>query len=243
MSKLRVESFTISLDGYGAGPNQDLDNPLGVGATSLHRWVLSTRTFRQMFGQEGGTTDVDDGFAARGFENIGSWIMGRNMFGPIRGPWPDDTWKGWWGDTPPYHCDVFVLTNHPRASFTMNGGTVFHFVIDGIDVALKRATEAARGRDIRLGGGVATIQQFLRQRLIDEMHIAISSVRRHRHPKARVQLHSACTYGQCHAHCLGQAQIIERAAPQLQSTPLQMRRVSGVARLAAMALGQSHLAL
>jgi dihydrofolate reductase len=174
--KLRLESFTISLDGYGAGPNQDLGNPLGVGGTSLHEWAFSTRTFRQMFGQEGGTTDVDDSFAARGFENIGSWIMGRNMFAPIRGPWPDDTWEGWWGDTPPYHCDVFVLTNHPRASFAMNGGTTFHFITDGIDVAVKRATEAARGKDIRLGGGVATVRQFLRQRLIDEMHIAISPI-------------------------------------------------------------------
>jgi dihydrofolate reductase len=174
--KLRVQSFSLSLDGYGAGPGQDLGNPLGVGGMALHEWVLATRTFQQMFGSDGGTTGVDDDFAARGFANIGAWIMGRNMFGPIRGPWPDASWKGWWGDDPPYHTPVFVLTNHPRASITMSGGTVFHFVTDGIHAALKRATEAANGRDIRLGGGVATIRQYLRAGLVDEMHLAVSPV-------------------------------------------------------------------
>jgi dihydrofolate reductase len=176
MSKLRVHAFTISLDGYGAGPNQDLDNPLGVGGVALHEWAFATRTFRQMFGSGGGTTGIDDDLAARGFTNIGAWIMGRNMFGPIRGPWPDDAWKGWWGDSPPYHTPVFVLTNHPRTSITMNGGTSFHFVTDGIHAALKRAAEAANDQDIRLGGGVATIRQYLRAGLVDEMHLAISPV-------------------------------------------------------------------
>jgi dihydrofolate reductase len=176
MSKLRVHSFSISLDGYGAGPHQDLANPLGVGGMALHEWVFGTRTFQQMLGGEGGTTGVDDDFAARGFANIGAWILGRNMFGPVRGPWPDDTWKGWWGDNPPYHTPVFVLTNHPRPSIIMDGGTVFHFVTDGIHAALARATEAANGKDIRLGGGVATIRQYLDAALIDEMHFVISPV-------------------------------------------------------------------
>jgi dihydrofolate reductase len=160
MSKLRVHGFAISLDGYGAGPDQGLDNPLGVGGIALHEWVFPTRTFRQMSGQDGGTTGIDDEFAVRGFANIGAWIMGRNMFGPVRGPWPDDTWRGWWGDNPPYHVPVFVLTNHPRASITMDGGTTFHFVTDGVDAALKRATEAA---NLRVG-------------LIDEMHLAVAPI-------------------------------------------------------------------
>ena len=176
MPKLRVHAFSISLDGYGAGPKQDRDDPLGVGGEALHEWFVATHTFRQMSGKEGGTTGVDDDFAARGFRNIGAWIMGRNMFGPVRGHWPDDTWKGWWGDNPPYHCPVFVLTSHPRTSIAMDGGTTFHFVTDGIHAALKRATEAAKDRDIRLGGGVATIRQYLRAALIDEMHLAISPV-------------------------------------------------------------------
>src|SRR4029077_6956857 len=170
MPRLRVHAFSISLDGYGAGPKQDRDDPLGVGGEALHEWVVATRTFRQMSGKEGGTTGVDDAFAARGFNNIGAWIMGRNMFGPARGHWPDDTWKGWWGDNPPYHCPVFVLTSHPRASIEMEGGTVFHFVTGGIHEALRLARHAAGEKDIRLGGGVATIQQFLREKLIDEMH-------------------------------------------------------------------------
>ena len=176
MPKLRVCSFSVSLDGFGAGPEQSLDNPLGLGGMGLHQWAFATRTFRTMFGQDGGATGIDDQFAKRGFDNIGAWILGRNMFGPVRGPWPDDAWKGWWGDTPPYHCDVFVLTHHPRAPITMAGGTVFHFVTDGIDAALKRAREAAGGRDVRVGGGVATIRQYLQERLIDEMHLAVSPV-------------------------------------------------------------------
>jgi dihydrofolate reductase len=176
MPKLRVMSFSLSLDGFGAGPEQSLDNPLGVGGMGLHQWAFATRTFRKMFGQDGGSTGIDDQFAARGFENVGAWILGRNMFGPVRGPWPDDSWKGWWGDNPPYHCDVFVLTHYPRASITMAGGTVFHFVTDGIHAALKRAMNAAGGRDVRVGGGVATIRQYLQERLVDEMHLAVSPV-------------------------------------------------------------------
>jgi dihydrofolate reductase len=176
MTKLRVHSFAISLDGFGAGPHQDLNNPLGIGGKALHEWVFATRTFRQMFGSEGGTTGIDDDFAARGFNNIGAWILGRNMFGPIRGPWPDDVWKGWWGDNPPYHAPVFVLTNHARQSIHMSGGTTFHFVTDGIHAALQRAADAARGQDIRLGGGVATIRQYLRAGLVDEMHLPISLI-------------------------------------------------------------------
>jgi len=176
MPKLRVMSFSLSLDGFGAGPEQSLDNPLGLGGMGLHQWAFATRTFRTMFGQDGGSTGIDDQFAARGFENVGAWILGRNMFGPVRGPWPDDSWKGWWGDNPPYHCDVFVLTHHPRASITMAGGTVFHFVTDGIHAALKRAMDAAGGRDVRVGGGVATIRQYLQERLVDEMHLAVSPV-------------------------------------------------------------------
>jgi dihydrofolate reductase len=172
--RLRVHCFAISLDGYGAGPDQSLDNPLGIGGLALHEWAFATRTFCEMFGQEGGTTGVDDGFAARGFNNIGAWILARNMFGPVRGPWPDDSWKGWWGDNPPYHVPAFVLTHHPRAPIAMAGGTTFHFVTDGIDAALRCAADAAGGRDIRLGGGVATIRQYLQAGLIDEMHLAMS---------------------------------------------------------------------
>ena len=176
MSKLRVHGFSISLDGYGAGPNQDVNNPLGVGGGALHEWAFATRTFREMFGAEGGSSETDDEFAARGFRNIGAWIVGRNMFGPVRGPWLDENWKGWWGDNPPYHVPVFVLTHHPRASFTMSGGTTFHFVTDGIDKALERALDAAGGQNVRLGGGVTTIRQYLRAGLIDEMHLAIAPV-------------------------------------------------------------------
>ncbi len=178
MSRLRVESFTVSLDGFGAGPNQDIDNPLGVGGTSLHGWAFSTRTFqRAVFGGEGGSTGtIDDDFAARGFTNVGAWILGRNMFGPIRGPWPDESWRGWWGENPVYHVPVFVLTHHPRAPLVMEGGTTFHFVTDGMAEAVARAREAANGMDVRLGGGVNVIRQGLRQRLIDEMHVAIAPV-------------------------------------------------------------------
>jgi dihydrofolate reductase len=176
MSKLRVHNFTLSVDGYGAGPHQDLANPLGVGGGALHEWAFTTRTFRRMLGEEGGTTDTDDAFASRTMRDIGAWILGRNMFGSIRGAWPDETWKGWWGDNPPYHTPVFVLTNHPRASFDMDGGTTFHFVTDGIEAALERARDAAQGQDVQLGGGVATIRQYLRAGLIDEMHLAIAPV-------------------------------------------------------------------
>lgn len=176
MPKLRIHAFTISLDGYGAGSDQSLENPLGVGGEALHVWMLGTRTFRTMVGQDGGSTGVDDDFTKRSFENVGAWIMGRNMFAPSRGEWPDDNWKGWWGNNPPYHCPVFVLTNHPRPSITMEGGTVFHFVTDGIHAALNRATEASNGKDIRVGGGGATIRQYLQAGLVDEMHFAISPV-------------------------------------------------------------------
>jgi dihydrofolate reductase len=176
MSKLRVHSFAISLDGYGAGPNQDRDNPLGVGGVALHEWVFGTRTFQKVHGKEGGATGIDDDFIARGFDNIGAWIVGRNMFGPIRGPWPDDAWKGWWGDNPPFHTPVFVLTNHPRASIDTIGGTTFHFVTDGIHAALEQAVHLADGQDVRLGGGVATIRQYLRAGLIDEMHLGMSPI-------------------------------------------------------------------
>jgi len=176
MSKLRVHGFSISLDGYGAGPNQGLENPLGSGGESLHDWIVVTRTFQELYGAGGGETGVDNDFTARGFVNIGAWILGRNMFGPIRGSWPDETWKGWWGDNPPYHTPVFVLTHHPRPSVAMEGGTTFHFVTDGMEVALNRAIESAEGKDVRLGGGAATIRQYLKARLVDEMHIAISPV-------------------------------------------------------------------
>jgi dihydrofolate reductase len=177
MTRVRVEGFTLSLDGYGAGPDQDLANPLGVGGTELHQWLIPTRTFqRALFGQDGGSTGVDDDFAARGFRNVGAWILGRNMFGPVRGPWPDDQWKGWWGDSPPYHVPVFVLTHHARAPIEMAGGTTFHFVTGGIHEALDRARAAAGGQDVRIGGGPATVRQYLREGLIDELHIAISPV-------------------------------------------------------------------
>lgn len=176
MSKLRVNAFSISIDGYGAGPDQARDEPLGVGGESLHEWVVGTKTFQEMYGGSAGREGVDDAFAARGFENLGAWIMGRNMFGPVRGPWPDDSWTGWWGDNPPYHVPVFVLTHHPRAPITMEGGTTFHFVTDGILAALERAKDVAQGKDIRLGGGVETIRQYLTAGLIDEIHLAISPV-------------------------------------------------------------------
>src|SRR6266852_4243049 len=176
VSKLRVQSFAISIDGYGAGPNQDLQNPLGVRGPELMEWFFHTRLWRRMHGDDDGETGVDNGIAEQGFAGIGAWILGRNMFGPIRGPWPDDAWKGWWGDDPPYHTPVFVLTNHPRTSIAMDGGTTFHFVTDGIHAALDRAAQAANGQDIRLGGGVATIQQYLRAGLVDELHLAISPI-------------------------------------------------------------------
>jgi dihydrofolate reductase len=172
MPKLYVRSFAISLDGYGAGPGQDLENPLGVRGTELMEWFFHTRTWRRMHGEDGGETGTDNDIAALGFEGIGAWILGRNMFGPVRGPWPDESWRGWWGAEPPYHVPVFVLTHHARAPLTMQGGTVFHFVTGGIQAAFEAARAAAGGRDIRLGGGVATIRQFLNAGLIDELHLA-----------------------------------------------------------------------
>ncbi len=182
MSKLRVAAFGISIDGYGAGPGQALDDPMGVGGMALHQWVFGTRTFqklhgdfaRSLIGDEVGRGGADDDFAARGFENLGAWIMGRNMFAPSRGAWPDDGWKGWWGNDPPYHVPVFVLTHHARAPLVMEGGTTFHFVTDGIHAALGRAREAAQGKDVRLGGGVATVRQYLAAGLIDELHLVIA---------------------------------------------------------------------
>jgi len=177
MSKLRVNCFTISLDGYGAGLEQSEQNPLGVGGPDLHRWFRPTRTFKSMFGDpSGGTTGIDDDFAREGTENLGAWILGRNMFGPVRGPWPDEAWRGWWGANPPYHVPVFVLTHYARAPLEMEGGTTFYFVTGGIEQALERAREAAAGRDVRLGGGVQTIRQYLRAGLVDQMHLAFSPV-------------------------------------------------------------------
>ena len=171
---VRVEGFTISLDGFGAGPGQNLENPLGVGGMELHPWLVGTRTFQQMHGAGEGTTGLDDEFAQRGFENVGAWIMGRNMFGPIRGEWGDMAWKGWWGPNPPYHVPVYVLTHHARPPLEMEGGTTFHFVTEGIHAALEQARRAAGARDVRIGGGVDTIRQYLRAGLIDELHIALS---------------------------------------------------------------------
>jgi dihydrofolate reductase len=176
MSKLRVNCFSVSLDGFGAGPNQSLNEPLGVGGEALHEWIIPTRTFQALSGKSEGTTGPDNDFAARGFENAGAWILGRNMFGPVRGEWPDDSWKGWWGDNPPYHTDVFVLTHHARKPIEMEGGTTFHFVTDGIQSALDKAKAAAKGKDVRLGGGSAAIRQYLQAGLVDEMHIAVSPV-------------------------------------------------------------------
>lgn len=177
MSRLRVHSFAISADGFGAGPDQSLANPMGVGGMALHQWAFATRSMKRMFGQpdaEAGSTGPDDEAIVRGFEGIGAWILGRHMFGPVRGPWPDDAWKGWWGDEPPYHVPVFVLTHHARAPIEMKGGTTFHFVTTGLHDALAQARAAAGGRDVRLGGGVATLRQALQARLVDQMHLAIT---------------------------------------------------------------------
>jgi dihydrofolate reductase len=176
MSKLRVQSFAMSVDGYSAGPDQDLQNPLGVRGPELMEWFFHTRMWRKMHGAADGETGVDNDMAGKGFAGIGAWIIGRNMFGPVRGPWPDDSWKGWWGDEPPYHTPVFVLTHHARASLTMAGGTVFHFVTAGIHAALAQAADAAGKLDVRLGGGVSTVRQYLRAGLVDELHLAIRAV-------------------------------------------------------------------
>jgi dihydrofolate reductase len=176
--RLRVHAFSLSLDGFGAGPDQSLQAPLGIGGEQLHGWAIPTHTFQKMvFGKtEGGTTGVDEDFAARSFAGIGAWILGRNMFGPVRGPWPDASWRGWWGDEPPYHGPVFVLTHHARAPLELRGGTVFHFVTEGPEVALARARQAAGDRDVRVGGGVATVRHYLRTRAIDEAHFAVAPV-------------------------------------------------------------------
>jgi dihydrofolate reductase len=176
VSKLRVMSFALSLDGFGAGPDQSLENPLGVNGPEMFEWFFASRAWRRMHGQEGGDTGVDNDMAEASFVNIGAWILGRNMFGPVRGPWPDESWKGWWGDEPPYHVPVFVLTHHARPPLKMAGGTVFHFVTDGIHAALERAREAAGSRDVRIGGGVATIRQYFEARLIDDLHLATRPV-------------------------------------------------------------------
>jgi dihydrofolate reductase len=176
MGKVRVAAFSVSVDGFGAGARQDMDNPLGVRGPEIFSWFFQTEVWNKMWGKDGGSRGVDNGLALKAFENVGAWILGRNMFGPVRGPWPDDSWKGWWGEEPPYHVPVFVLTHHARAPLEMKGGTTFHFVIDGADSALKQAKEAAGGKDVRIGGGVATVRQYLISGAIDEMHVAMSPV-------------------------------------------------------------------
>jgi dihydrofolate reductase len=176
VSKLRVQSFGISIDGYGAGPSQDLQNPLGINGPELMEWFFPTRVFRQMHGGQGGETGIDNEIAEQGFAGVGAWILGRNMFGPVRGPWTDESWKGWWGDDPPYHAPTFVLTHHPRDPIEMEGGTTFIFVSDGIEAALEKARLAAKGRDVKIGGGAETVRQYLRAGLIDELHFAMSPV-------------------------------------------------------------------
>ena len=176
MGKVRISAFSISIDGFGAAPRQSRENPFGEGDMVLPGWFLQTRTFRQTFGQEGGGTRLDDEIARTAMENIGAWILGRNMFGPIRGPWPDHAWKGWWGPNPPYHTPTFVLTHHARPDIEMEGGTTFHFVTDGIHAALDRARAVAGDKDIRVGGGVSLVRQFLQARLLDELQLALSPV-------------------------------------------------------------------
>jgi dihydrofolate reductase len=176
MPRLRVHNFSVSIDGYGAGPDQDVDNPIGVGGLGLHEWVFATRAWHKRQNTDGGDEGLDDKFIKEADKGIGATIMGRNMFGPIRGPWNDSSWTGWWGANPPYHHSTFVLTHHPHPSIAMEGGTTFHFVTDGIEAALERAFDSANGQDVRLGGGVATIQQYLRAGLIDEMDLAIVPV-------------------------------------------------------------------
>lgn len=176
MAKLCVRSFGFSIDGFGAGPNQSLENPLGERGLELMGWAFPTQVFRKMHAGEDGETGIDNEMAELGFDNFGAWILGRNMFGPVRGPWPDDSWKGWWGEEPPYHTPTFVLTHHPRETLPMKGGTEFRFVTDGIHSALAQAKEAAAGKDVRLGGGVSTVRQYLQAGLIDELHLALSPV-------------------------------------------------------------------
>jgi len=174
--KVRVAAFAVSLDGYAAGPAQDLQNPLGVRGPELMQWFFPTRAWRKMQGQEGGETGVDNQMAERSFDNVGAWVLGRNMFGPVRGPWVDESWKGWWGDEPPYHVPAFVLTHHARRPLVMKGGTTFHFVSGSATEVLARAKAAAAGKDVRIGGGASTVRQFLEARAVDEMHLALSPV-------------------------------------------------------------------
>ena len=174
MGKIRVAGFSISLDSFGAGPEQSLDNPLGKGGEELHGWLVGTRTFKTMIGEQGGTSGTDEGYASRSMEGFGAYIMGRNMFGPIRGEWPDESWQGWWGDNPPYHAATFVLTHHAREPLVMEGGTSFHFVTGGVEAALDQAMAAAGGLDVKICGGVSTVRQYLERRLIDELHIAVA---------------------------------------------------------------------
>src|SRR5262245_40748349 len=177
MSRLRVAAYSVSLDGFGAGPRQRLEEPLGVGGEALHEWIFPTRMFQAMGGKDGGETGIDEDFASRAMANLGAWIMGRNMFTASRGPWKEgDSWKGWWGKNPPYHVPVFVLTHHARAPIEMQGGTVFHFVTGGVHEAFQRARDAARDQDIRIGGGASTIRQYLEAKLLDELHVAFSPI-------------------------------------------------------------------
>ncbi len=178
MSKVRVAAFSISIDGFGAGPWQDLQNPLGVRGLELHAWFLQTEIFKKIHGESGGTAGIDNDIAGHSFANVGAWILGRNMFGPVRGPWATegDSWRGWWGENPPYHTPVFVLTHYPRPPLAMEGGTTFHFVTDGLESALTNAKDAAQGKDVRVGGGVSVIRQYLSAGHIDEMHLAVSPV-------------------------------------------------------------------
>ncbi len=175
-SKVKVSAYSISLDGFGAGVAQSKEHPLGLGGSQLHEWMFPTRMFQEMIGKEGGTEGIDHNFAAQSMQNIGAWIMGRNMFGPVRGPWPDETWKGWWGENPPYHVPVFVLTHHARKPIEMEGGTTFHFVTEGLQTALEKAQAVAHGKDIRIGGGASTIRQSLQAGYVDELHLAIAPV-------------------------------------------------------------------
>jgi dihydrofolate reductase len=176
MTKVKVAGFGVSLDGFSAGPEQSLENPLGVRGPEIFQWFFPTRTFRQMQGKDDGDTGPDDAFARRAMDGFGAFILGRNMFGPIRGAWPDDEWKGWWGDNPPYHAPTFVLTHHPRAPIEMQGGTTFYFVTEGIDVALQRARDAAGDKDVKIGGGVDTVKQYVRAGHVDEIHLAVAPV-------------------------------------------------------------------
>lgn len=176
MTKVRVAAFSLSIDGFGAGPDQSLEDPLGKGGMDVHQWFFPTRTFRAMVGEDGGSTGIDDGYAARSMQGFGAFILGRNMFGPVRGPWPDDRWKGWWGDDPPYHAPTFILSHYPRDPIVMQGGTIFYFVTEGIEAALRKAKDAAGALDVKIGGGVSTVRQYLQAGLIDEMHLAISPV-------------------------------------------------------------------